>query len=157
VAEPALVGLPFSTDGLLSFAQLPPLTGPRSAGALISAADGGSVEVAGFRVDIPAGALAEDTWITIALPTALPVAGWVVADFGPSGTSFAKPVTITLPLGGVALGGVELSEIGISYWNGSEWEDYGGVAAATRVQGSTTHFSTYGARRRGGIDTTSGG
>lgn len=157
VAEPALVSPPFDTDGLLSFVELPDLAAPRQAGALISARDGGSVELAGFRVDVPAGALATDTWVTIDLPTSLPLAGWVVAELGPSGTTFAKPVTITMPLEGVAVGGLDLDEIGISYWNGSSWEDYGGVAGSGGVRGTTTHFSTYGARRRGGVDTTSGG
>jgi hypothetical protein len=146
----------FSTDGVLTFLQAPDLSLSRHAGRLIRASEGGSVEVAGFRVEIPAGALAEDTFVTIDLPLSLPQANYVVADFGPSGTRFAKPITLTLPLNGANLAGIDLSTVGVSYWNGSSWEDYGGSATSGAVRTTTDHFSTYGARR-GGVETTSGG
>jgi hypothetical protein len=149
--------LGFSTDGLLTFLQ-PDLTLSRHAGGLISAAAGGSVELGGFRVDIPAGALDRDTYVTIDLPLGLPEAGYILADFGPSGTRFTKPVTITLPLQGADLAGIDLSTVKVSYWNGSSWENYGGAATSSSVSSTTSHFSTYGARSSsGGIDTTSGG
>ncbi|MFN2433225.1 MAG: hypothetical protein ABR599_10505 [Gemmatimonadota bacterium] len=149
----------FSTDGLLAFLQPPDLSGPRSAGKLVRAASGGYVELNGFRVDIPAGALRRNTYVTIELPASLPEAGYVVADFGPSGLRFAKPVTVTLPLRGVDLADTSLDDVQVSYWNGSAWEDYGGTATRSSVHSTTTHFSAYGARAplNGGIDTTSGG
>lgn len=144
-----------SLDGLLTFTSVD-LLSKRSTGKWIKAAKGGSVELNGFRVDIPAGALKRDTYITIELPEELPQAAYVVADFGPSGTRFRKPVRITLPLEGVDLTGVSLSDVYVGYWNGSAWEDYGGTASSSRVKTRTTHFSPYGARS-GGVDTTSGG
>lgn len=138
------------------FLQPPDLTASREAGKWISAGEGGFVELAGFRVDIPARALKRDTYVSIALPATLPEAQYVVADFGPSGTTFRKPVTITLPLTGADLAGVDLSTVHVAYWNGSEWVNYGGTATAASVSSTTTHFSTYGARK-GGIDTYSGG
>ena len=158
--SPALHGLSvggFSTDGLIALADLPDLDVPRAAGALVRASQGGVVHLGGYQVSIPAGALARDTYITIELPTSLPEAGYVVAEFGPSGLTFARPVTITLPLQGASLGGTDLSRVGMAYWNGAAWEDYGGSADSDAVVSTTTHFSTYGARSRGGIDTTSGG
>ncbi len=145
-----------SLDGLLTFTSVD-LLSKRSTRKCIKASKGGSVELNGFRVDIPAGALKRDTCITIELPD-LPQAASVMADFGPSGTKFRKPVTITLPLEGVDLTGVSVSDVYVGYWNGSAWEDYGGTATSSSVKTKTTHFSAYGARTRsGGVDTTSGG
>jgi hypothetical protein len=148
--------LSFSPENVLTFLTPPDLEGTRHAGKLIRARKGGFVELNGFRVDIPAGALARDTFVTIDLPTTLPEANYIVADFGPTGLQFKKPVGVTLPLTNANLAGVDLSTVGVGFWNGSEWEDYGGTATPAAVSSTTTHFSTYGARR-GGIDTTSGG
>ena len=148
----------FSTDGLIALLQAPDLSASRAAGAWISAAEGGTVSLGGYRVEIPAGALAEDTFITIDLPTRLPEAGYVVAEFGPSGTRFAEPVQITLPLRDADLAGIDLSSVHVGYWDGAKWQDYGGVATSSAVVATTDHFSKYGAgARSGGIDTTSGG
>jgi hypothetical protein len=149
--------VPFSTDDVLTFLTPPDPTSNRHAGKLISARNGGFVELSGFRVDIPARALSRDTFVTIDLPTSLPEAGYIVADFGPSGTQFRSPVTVTLPLQGANLLGVDLATVKLSYWNGVGWENYGGTATANALQSTTTHFSTYGARTYRGIDTTSGG
>jgi hypothetical protein len=144
----------FDPTGVLTFLEVPDLTADRSARKLIRARDGGFVEIQGFRVDIPARALSRDTWITIDLPSQLPEALYVVAEFGPSGTVFRKPVRLTMPLSGVDLSGISLDDVGIWFWNGTAWEDHGGVARRRAVRATTTHFSKYGAR---GIDTTSGG
>jgi hypothetical protein len=146
----------FSTDGLLALLEIPDLLAPRSTGKWIRAAEGGYVELQGFRVDIPAGALAKDTFVTIDLPLTLPEAGYVAAAFGPSGTRFATPVRITLPLEGANLAGIDLETVNVSYWDGSQWLNYGGTATPASVSSTTSHFSTYGARK-GGIDTSSGG
>lgn len=146
----------YSLDGLIALLVPPDLTAPRSTKKLIRAATGGVVELNGYRVAIPARALARDTFVTINLPTSLPEAGYVVADFAPHGLRFSRPVTITLPLSGAKLAGIDLSKVIVGYWNGSKWENYGGTATSQAVSTTTTHFSTYGARR-GGIDTTAGG
>lgn len=79
--------------------------------AVISAADGGDLVVtaddyapyAGTRLEVPANALAEDTKLTIGLgpDTLMDADAQAVGpaiEFGPSGTEFAAPVSITLPL-----------------------------------------------------------
>jgi hypothetical protein len=79
-----------------------------------------------------------------------------VADFGPTGTTFRQPVRVTIPLVGVSLDGADLSDLNVSFWNGTSWESYGGTATSTSITAPTSHFSTYGARRSG-TDTASGG
>nr|MBA2565928.1 hypothetical protein [Gemmatimonadota bacterium] len=148
----------FSTTGLVTFLTPPDLSSNRHAGKRISAARGGFVELQGFRVDIPRGALARDTFVTIDLPTTLPEASYVVAEFGPSGLQFSRPAQVTLPLAGANLGGIGLDKINVYHWTGTRWVDHGGDATSSSVRAPTSHFSVYGAgSRKGGIDTTSGG
>ncbi|HUB05983.1 MAG TPA: hypothetical protein VMB50_03235 [Myxococcales bacterium] len=84
-----------------------------AASALISATQGGSLSVtasedaklAGTEIQIPPTALAQDTTVTITegvdissqLPSGDSLASAAVAEFGPSGTAFSLPVTVTLP------------------------------------------------------------
>jgi hypothetical protein len=74
---------------------------------VVTASLGGTVKVtasddptlAGTQIQIPPNALTADTTITIAEGAAISGGTSVgpIADFGPSGTTFAYPVTITLP------------------------------------------------------------
>ncbi len=112
----SLLGVePVSLDGVLQFVTLPNLAGTRSVSKRIRASTGGYVELEGFRVDIPAGALPQDTVVTINLP-ADPVLGKrVIAEFLPHGVQFNTPVTLSFPLQGVALplfGGIEVAPVG---------------------------------------------
>lgn len=69
--------------------------------ASIPAASGGSVEVPGGpALRIPAGALAADTAITIQESSAAAPPGALTRayELGPSGTTFAEPVTVTFPV-----------------------------------------------------------
>ena len=78
--------------------------GTPPAGTVIGAAGGTVVGPNGAKVVIPAGALATDTTINIAqiaastavLPAGFSVSGQIFA-FTPHGTTFAVPVTMTLP------------------------------------------------------------
>lgn len=80
------------------------------ASGVVSAGSGGAVTVVstevpalvGTKITIPPGALAQDTEITIAPATKAAVPDGVqaagpVAEFGPDGTTFAQPATMTLP------------------------------------------------------------
>lgn len=106
-------------------------------------------------MDVPPGALARDTYVTIDLPTTTREADYVVADFGPDGLTFRKKVGITLPLRGVDLKAVDLSTVKVWFWDGSAWKQPRGSASSGSVGARVPHFSPYGAR--GGIDTASGG
>jgi len=80
---------------------------------------GGKIAMAGgASLDIPAGALANDTAITIAQSSATSPAGALspVYEFGPDGTTFSKPATVTLPVPqGTNAGSVYWSAAGASY------------------------------------------
>lgn len=153
---PSLVGSePVSLDGVLEFVTLPDLSGPRVASKRIRAATGGSVELDGFRVDIPAGALPQDTTITIRLPVDPVLGKRVVAEFEPHGIQFNTPVTLSFPLQGVALplgGGIEVGR-----WENGGWTSLGGTVSPNgkRLSSTTPHFSMYAAR--GGAYTMAGG
>lgn len=127
---------------VLKFAALPDLTQSRHAEKYIRASEGGSVEIGGFRVEIPAGALPADTLVTIDLPTDATLAERVLAEFGPHGIRFQQPVTISFPLEGVL---VPDGPIEVRRWENDGWTSLGGAASADgRSFWSTTpHFSTY--------------
>jgi len=143
---PAARALGGSIDlsGLLQFLGTPNLSQPRHAEKYIVASAGGFVELNGFRVDIPAGALPQNTTVTIDLPSDPVLAKRVVAEFGPSGTQFNTPVTLTFPLTGVLVTG----PIEVARWESDHWVGLGGSVnlAGTQLTGTTPHFSTYGGK-----------
>lgn len=141
-APSRLLGLDVDLSGVLLFAGLPDLLGPRHAEKLVVASEGGFVELNGFRVDIPAGALPYDAVVTIDLPTTLPLGKRVMAEFGPHGIQFNTPVTLTFPLTGVVLGG---GPVGVARWENGAWTPLGGAVSAdgTELVGTTPHFSVY--------------
>jgi hypothetical protein len=133
-------------DGVLEFVALPDLARNRHASKFIRAAEGGFVELNGFRVDIPAGALPADMVITIDLPSDPVLGKRVMAEFGPHGTQFNTPVTITFPLDGAALPGGALE---VGRWENNAWTPLGGTVSANgkSLFSTTPHFSTYAARK----------
>ena len=141
----AVLGGTIDLNGVLQFAGTPNLAEPRHAEKYILASEGGFVELHGFRVDIPAGALSANTTITIDLPTDNVLAKRVIAEFGPHGTQFSTPVTLSFPLTGVVLNG---SPIEVGRWENGGWTSLGGSvnALGTLLQSTTPHFSTYGAK-----------
>lgn len=130
-------------SGVLQFIGAPNLLGPRHAEKRIVASEGGFVELNGFRVDIPAGALPQDTTVTIDLPTDALLAKRVVAEFGPHGVQFNQPVTLSFPLLGVSLNG---NPVQVSRWETDHWVGIGGSVNLlhTVLSGTTPHFSAYG-------------
>ena len=138
---------PTSMDltGVLEFVALPDLSAKRSVSQLIRASEGGSVELNGFRVDIPAGALPQDTVVTLSLPRDEVLGKRVLAEFEPHGIRFSQPVTLTFPLEGVILpeGALEVGR-----WENDAWTSLGGTVSADgkSLSSTTPHFSTYSAR-----------
>ena len=130
-------------NGVLQFIGAPDLLSPRHAEKRIVASQGGFVELNGFRVDIPAGALPQDTTVTIDLPTDALLAKRVVAEFGPHGVQFNTPVTLSFSLLGVSLNS---SPIQVSRWETDHWVGIGGSVnlLGTRLSATTPHFSAYG-------------
>ena len=141
----AVLGSSISLNGVLQFIGLPNLSGTRSASKRIIASQGGFVELNGFRVDIPAGALPADTTVTINLPTDNVLAKRLIADFEPHGVQFSTPVTLTFPLTGVLLLG---GPIEVGRWENGAWTSLGGSVnlLGTQLTSQTPHFSTYGGK-----------
>jgi hypothetical protein len=146
VAPNALIASAIDLSDVVQFASVPNLLAPRRAERFIRASEGGSVELNGFRIDIPAGALPHDATISIELPTDPFGAKHVMAEFGPHGIQFNAPVRITFPLSGV-VGSV--AGIGVARWENGGWTPLGGTLSADgrSVWSTTPHFSTYAARK----------
>ncbi len=119
-----------------------------TASADITALEGGTLSTpsGAASIDIPAGALAEDTTITI---TSLGVddqpdaenLGSDVYEFGPDGTEFLAPVTISLVLD---VDVPEKMQAVLAVLDGEEWTTVEGSALdGNTVAGQVTHFSKY--------------
>ncbi len=123
----------------------------------ISAADGGEVKLGDATLDIPGGALGEDTTITVettspssSLPDASTLEG-LVYDFGPDGVEFSAPATLTLP----SVGNVPEDKVAVISWldeAAGEWVD---LETSTASDGSLvaeiTHFTRFVVRLNGVI------
>lgn len=141
----SVLGGTIDLNGVLQFVGMPDLSGTRHAEKYIVASEGGFVELNGFRVDIPAGALSQNTTVTIDLPTDNVLGKRVIAEFGPHGTQFNTPVTLRFPLTGVLLLG---NPIEVARWENGGWTSLGGSVnlLGTVLSGTTPHFSTYGGK-----------
>lgn len=121
---------------------------PSSTSMLVTAAAGGEVTLEdGAGVNIPAGALAADTTITIesTAPSGLPDADTLTGlayDFGPDGTTFSAPVTLTLPVSGTPGDG----ETAVVSWldeSDNTWQDLTTTVSGGMASAETTHFTTF--------------
>ncbi len=126
----------------------------------VTAAAGGTVTVssaqdenlAGVSVTIPAGALAQDTTITVTegAPLSLPAGSksvTPVVDLGPAGTKFAKPVTITLPFLAGEANTSDLSAVGVE----ADGTTTVYAGSALTVGATTLAFNVSGFTRFGGV------
>jgi hypothetical protein len=114
----------------------------------IKAATGGTVTAAGLVLEIPPGALAVDTDITVGISdgAALPSAASLVAsvyDLGPNGTTFLKPVKLTINVDAAKLG---TKQAVVSYLAAGNWVALSDSVAAAggKVGATTTHFTSFG-------------
>lgn len=102
-----------------------------TAGGTIGSASGASLE-------IPFGALDSPTPISITETTEPPPAGAIspVYEFDPTGTLFARPVTVTLPVPG----GTSAACIYFSRLDNSGYDAIGGTIAAAAISAQTAHL-----------------
>ncbi len=114
----------------------------------INALAGGTITIDGLVLEIPPGALAVDTAISVAVSdgASLPAAATLVAkvyDLGPSGTTFSIPVRLTIDVDTARLGGKNPV---VSYLSAGAWVALTNSvsAAAGKVTASTTHFTPFG-------------
>lgn len=112
-----------------------------SAQALIGP-PGGTIVLEGARIEIPAGALSEETLITITVTDEVvldPFIGFSpVFSFEPHGLAFAAPVTVRMPFSGS-------QDTATIYWTVGETIAY--AALDTRIEdglavAETRHFSS---------------
>lgn len=120
---------------------------------------GGRLEFQGFAVEVPAGAVEKTTLFSIRLPVDPNGSERVVAEFGPHGSRFKRPVIVSFPLAGTTIAGA--TDPTVVWWNNG-WVDMGAWTSAdgSRLNTYTDHFSEYGTTTqtaRGGTLTTSGG
>src|SRR5262245_40659506 len=113
----------------------------------ISADDGGKVKVTGAEVSIPGGALAEDTKITIeelerdGLPDLENVASKVF-DFGPDGTTFEQPVTLTIDFDAART--PKKMRAVMAFLDGDAWQPLpDSEVDGNSVVATTTHFTAF--------------
>jgi hypothetical protein len=111
----------------------------------------------GLTVTVPYGAVDSPTTVTVTTTDIVaPGATSPVYEFGPEGTVFAAPLTITLPLpAGAATGTVYWSKLGST----TEYDAIGGTidAAAGTITAETFHFSLGYVGQPSGDRTVSGG
>ena len=118
-----------------------PLIGPK--GGIVASSDGKAT------VNIPPGALSEKTDITVASASSvLPGTIGHRYEFGPSGTTFSQPVTISITYEDADLPfGTNVTNLNLGTKGVSQWEVEVGSSvdtASRKVSGTTTSFSTYG-------------
>jgi hypothetical protein len=116
-------------------------------GEEITAAEGGMVEVDGAKLEIPAGALAEDTEITVrrigkaGLPDAENIASDVF-ELGPDGTVFESPVTLSFDFDPSET--PEDKEAVLAWLDDDAWSPLpDSQIDGDTVTATTTHFSVF--------------
>jgi hypothetical protein len=110
---------------------------------MISASAGGTVSDASGTVtlEIPAGALAQDTEITLAVLEPESGAQSKVYDFGPAGTQFLKPASLSIKFNG----SVPTDKKAVVAWlDGSTWKPLNNVTAGDgAIKGDVEHFTKF--------------
>jgi hypothetical protein len=111
--------------------------------AVISAAEGGRLQLFDVILDIPAGALDNDTTYSIAIPDI----NVFYNEFGTDGLVFKQPVTVTMSYRDADLSGIDESSIRIGWWDAehSKWVDMNCQLDKVNriVTGQLYHFSAY--------------
>ena len=143
VDGPGGVGIESDFYGILSTPDDPALLDAGKVyGSMVSASVGGMVSNSRVTLEFPAGALDEDTYITMMMVDK----DNLVVEFGPHGLVFNKPVTITWKLVGTAKEG--RAEGTVIKWRNPETgllEDITNLPVdhPNRVKGLLEHFSDY--------------
>jgi hypothetical protein len=114
----------------------------------IKAAQGGTITAEGLSVKIPAGALMADTDITVAisdgagLPGAATLVGKVY-DLGPTGTTFLKPVSLTIDFDAAKVVSPKVATV--AFLDAGAWVALANsFTTGAKATGATTHFTPFG-------------
>ncbi len=114
-------------------------------------ANGGVIGADGVTVSVPAGALTSYVPITIQLSVAPAASGTVsqIFDIGPTGTTFAQPITIAFDYTDSEFGGYPPSDFAVETSasdSGGSWTPLSQIVVdiyAHTITGQTTHLSPY--------------
>ena len=111
---------------------------------VISAEMGGQLSLLDVTLDIPPGAVPNDTLFSIFIPDD----AMFYNEFGTSGLTFDVPVTVTMSYRDADLTGIDASTIRIAWHSGISgvWEDVECTLDQVNetVTGQLSHFSAYG-------------
>jgi hypothetical protein len=111
--------------------------------AMVSAKDGGRLQVFDVVLEIPAGALDVDTVYSINIPDI----SVFYNEFGTDGLVFKQPVTVTMSYRNADLSGVDESTIRIGWWDEEHGKWLSMDCELDRVNqvvvGKLYHFSAY--------------
>ena len=107
-------------------------------------------------ITIPPGAVpVAVSTLTVAPAATVPASSDLVAgtamDFGPSGTTFSKPLTIALKYNDAVVEAADRGRLSIFVVNGSTWDELPGSVtdqATSQVSVDVSHFSTYAILRK---------
>lgn len=114
------------------------------ADTVISAQTGGQLTLLDVVLDVPAGAVDNDTLFSIRIPDD----EQFYNEFGTEGLVFNVPVTVTMSYRGADLTGINESSIRVGYWNTTtqQWEDIECQVDHENkvVIAQLSHFSAYG-------------
>jgi hypothetical protein len=127
---------------------------PMHGGPFSITTQGGTISLAGGLVElvVPAGAVQQDTFATLAISSNPPASSLLVSgtavDLEPTGLAFLQPVQLTVHYGALALpAGVLGRELRVNTVVGGAWQAVPGSSvdeATQTVSASLSHFSTYG-------------
>ncbi len=110
---------------------------------LVPASTGGTLYFGEFTFYVPPGALDEDTIISITQTSD----SYIQMDFGPDGTQFDPPATMTVSYATANLRNLKPSNLSISWFNTAtnQWVNIGGTVdqVAKTVSVSISHFTRY--------------
>jgi len=111
--------------------------------ASLTAAEGGTLQTASgaAKLEVPAGALAADTTLTVAVVAKTADTASEIYDFGPDGQQFSTPVTLTIAYD---RNPGEGNKAVLAWKDGDKWTELAGsVANAGKVTAPVTHFSHF--------------
>jgi hypothetical protein len=109
----------------------------------MAAAEGGMLATGtgSASVEVPAGALAQDSTLTLKVEDPAGSAMSSIYDFGPDGTQFLKPVTLKIQFNGVPGKG---QRVALAWLDGGTWRKIPGSAVSDGfVLGSIDHFTKF--------------
>ena len=110
---------------------------------LVPASTGGTLYLGEFKFYIPPGALDHDTVITITQTSDR----YIEMDFGPDGTQFDPPATMTISYATANLRNIKPANLSISWFNTAtnQWVNIGGTVdtIAKTVSAPISHFTQY--------------